>query len=62
MQTGKGFQCIGRAENVGAVTACWLVLHPVTHEFHHKGQVVTLLRRLDHPVTVDLDLPPPAGW
>ncbi|HKI56099.1 MAG TPA: DinB family protein [Trueperaceae bacterium] len=36
----------------------WLVLHPVTHEFHHKGQVASLGRILGHPVPegVDLDL------
>lgn len=36
----------------------WLLLHPVTHEFHHKGQVAALGRILGHPVPegTDLDL------
>ncbi len=36
----------------------WLVLHPITHEFHHKGQVASLGRILGHPVPegIDLDL------
>ncbi|WP_350243078.1 DinB family protein [Deinococcus sonorensis] len=46
------------------VSGPWLLLHPLTHEFHHKGQVVALARVLGHPVPpdVDLDLPPPGGW
>lgn len=36
----------------------WLVLHPITHEFHHKGQIATLGRMLGYPVPegTDLDL------
>jgi uncharacterized damage-inducible protein DinB len=36
----------------------WLLLHPITHEFHHKGQVTSLGRILGHPVPegTDLDL------
>lgn len=36
----------------------WLVLHPITHEFHHKGQLTSLGRVLGHPVPegTDLDL------
>jgi uncharacterized damage-inducible protein DinB len=36
----------------------YLLLHPVTHEFHHKGQVTSLGRILGHPVPdgTDLDL------
>ncbi|WP_424952265.1 DinB family protein [Deinococcus sp.] len=69
MESGAAFDCVGMendcvdtAGNRRQVTARWLVLHPTTHEFHHKGQVVTLLHKLGHPVTVDLDLPPPGGW
>ena len=62
MQTGEPFTVTGMAGTTRQVTARWLVLHPVTHEFHHKGQVVTLLRQQGSPVTVDLDLPPPGGW
>jgi uncharacterized damage-inducible protein DinB len=25
-------------------TARWLLSHPITHEFHHKGQIVVVLR------------------
>lgn len=31
------------------VTRRWLVMHPVTHEFHHKGQMLALGRVLGHP-------------
>lgn len=31
------------------VTRRWLVMHPITHEFHHKGQMLALGRVLDHP-------------
>ena len=27
----------------------WLLLHPITHEFHHKGQALALARALGHP-------------
>ncbi|GEM48336.1 DinB family protein [Deinococcus cellulosilyticus] len=27
----------------------WLILHPITHEFHHKGQALALARILGHP-------------
>lgn len=27
----------------------WLILHPVTHEFHHKGQSLALARAIGHP-------------
>jgi uncharacterized damage-inducible protein DinB len=30
-------------------TRRWLILHPVTHEFHHKGQALALARVLGHP-------------
>lgn len=31
------------------VTRRWLVMHPLTHEFHHKGQMLALGRVLGHP-------------
>lgn len=31
------------------VTRRWLLLHPITHEFHHKGQMLALARVLGHP-------------
>jgi uncharacterized damage-inducible protein DinB len=27
----------------------WLMLHPITHEFHHKGQALALARVIGHP-------------
>jgi uncharacterized damage-inducible protein DinB len=27
----------------------WLILHPITHGFHHKGQSLALARVLGHP-------------
>jgi uncharacterized damage-inducible protein DinB len=31
------------------LTQHWLFLHPITHEFHHKGQALALARVLGHP-------------
>ena len=31
------------------VTRRWLLMHPITHEFHHKGQMLALGRVLGHP-------------
>jgi uncharacterized damage-inducible protein DinB len=31
------------------LTPRWTILHPVTHEFHHKGQALALARMLGHP-------------
>lgn len=31
------------------VTQRWLLMHPVTHEFHHKGQMLALGRVLGYP-------------
>ena len=36
----------GRTE---MLTRRWLILHPITHEFHHKGQALALARVLGHP-------------
>lgn len=42
------------------VTPRWLLAHPITHEFHHKGQIVVALRLLGHPIEdSDLALPHP---
>ncbi|AWR87505.1 DinB family protein [Meiothermus taiwanensis] len=32
------------------VSQRWLLMHPITHEFHHKGQMLALGRGLGHPV------------
>ncbi len=37
------------------VTQRWLLLHPITHEFHHKGQLLALARVLKHPLPGDVD-------
>ncbi|AWN23546.1 hypothetical protein DKM44_10175 [Deinococcus irradiatisoli] len=43
------------------VTQRWLILHPITHEFHHKGQMLTMGRMLGWPYPpgpdTDLALP-----
>ena len=43
------------------VTQRWLVMHPITHEFHHKGQMLTMGRVLGYPYPAgpdtDLGLP-----
>jgi uncharacterized damage-inducible protein DinB len=36
--------------HIMAVTERWLILHPITHEFHHKGQLLALARVLGHPL------------
>lgn len=43
------------------LTQRWLILHPVTHEFHHKGQALALARVLGypHPGKPDTDLVDP---
>jgi uncharacterized damage-inducible protein DinB len=33
----------------------WLLLHPITHEFHHKGQALALARVLGYPYNLDRD-------
>lgn len=37
------------------LTQRWLLLHPITHEFHHKGQLLALARILEHPLPGDID-------
>lgn len=37
------------------LTRRWLILHPITHEFHHKGQALALARVLGHPHPGDPD-------
>ena len=48
----------GRTE---LLTRRWLILHPITHEFHHKGQALALARVLGypHPGVPDADLVTP---
>jgi uncharacterized damage-inducible protein DinB len=44
------------------VTPRWLFTHATTHEFHHKGQIVMLCRRLGHPpAETDLVVPKSFG-
>lgn len=44
------------------VTPRWLLAHPITHEFHHKGQIVIALRLFGSPMgDSDLVLPHPLG-
>jgi uncharacterized damage-inducible protein DinB len=37
------------------VSQRWLILHPLTHEFHHKGQMVALGRVLGYPAPAAYD-------
>lgn len=37
------------------VTRRWLLLHPLTHEFHHKGQMLAMGRMLGHPFPAGRD-------
>ena len=43
------------------LTRRWLILHPITHEFHHKGQTLALVRAMGypHPGNPDTDLVDP---
>ena len=43
------------------LTRRWLILHPITHEFHHKGQALAVARALGypHPGNPDTDLVDP---
>ncbi len=41
------------------LSALWLFTHTVTHEFHHKGQIVSMARQLGY-TPVDTDLLTPA--
>lgn len=64
----KSFQALdeplGWNEALGkesVLTQRWLILHSVTHEFHHKGQALALARVLGypHPGKPDTDLVDP---
>lgn len=48
-------QTFGLADPI-TLTPRWLFAHTVTHEFHHKGQIVKLGRLLGHPLVPDSDL------
>jgi uncharacterized damage-inducible protein DinB len=37
------------------VSQRWLITHPITHEFHHKGQLLALGRVLGHPLPAGMD-------
>jgi uncharacterized damage-inducible protein DinB len=37
------------------VSQRWLITHPITHEFHHKGQLLALGRVLGHPLPSGMD-------
>jgi len=40
------------------ITARWALTHPMTHEFHHKGQIVVASRLLGYPAPdTDMVLP-----
>ncbi|QQK78224.1 hypothetical protein HUG15_07355 [Salicibibacter cibarius] len=41
------------------LTTLWLYTHVITHEFHHKGQIVSMSRNLGY-IPEDTDLIEPA--
>jgi uncharacterized damage-inducible protein DinB len=43
------------------LTTLWLFTHTVTHEFHHKGQMVSMSRQLGY-TPPDTDLIEPVKW
>ena len=55
------FDWISSTGKTSSLTRRWLVLHPITHEFHHKGQALALARVLGypHPGKPDTDLVDP---
>lgn len=47
---------VGWMEEPLSVTPLFLLTHTQTHEFHHKGQIVSMARQLGYnPPTTDLD-------
>jgi uncharacterized damage-inducible protein DinB len=55
------FEVIRPARDQLMVTKRWLIVRPITHEFHHQGQLLLLGRLLGHPMPdglgADLVLP-----
>jgi uncharacterized damage-inducible protein DinB len=49
------FTLVRPGRDVLQVTQRWLLMHPITHEFHHKGQLLALGRMLGHPLPGDVD-------
>jgi uncharacterized damage-inducible protein DinB len=49
------FEVIRPGYDTARVTQRWLVTHPITHEFHHKGQLLALGRVLGHPLPSGMD-------
>ena len=43
-----------RRDETLQLTKRWLIVRPVTHEFHHKGQLLALARFLEHPLPGDM--------
>jgi uncharacterized damage-inducible protein DinB len=37
-------------DEVLKLTQRWVIVRPITHEFHHKGQLLALARVLGHPM------------
>ncbi|WP_243740018.1 DinB family protein [Aureibacillus halotolerans] len=41
-----------------SLSVLWLYTHTTTHEFHHKGQIVSMIRQLGYtPIDTDLLIP-----
>lgn len=43
-----------RSGDVLKLTQRWVVVRPITHEFHHKGQLLALARLIGHPLPEDM--------
>lgn len=58
IQPDEVFELIRPGRDRLQVTQRWLIMHPITHEFHHKGQLLALGRILGHPLPAggDTDL------
>jgi uncharacterized damage-inducible protein DinB len=48
------FELIRPGRDRLVVTRRWLIVRPITHEFHHEGQLVMLGRALGHPLPEDM--------
>jgi uncharacterized damage-inducible protein DinB len=49
LETFDDLDAIFTSPSGDTMTRRWLLLHTITHEFHHKGQAVALARVLGHP-------------
>ena len=42
------------AKEPWSITPLWLLTHTETHEFHHKGQIVSVARHLGYTLLIQI--------